>query len=286
MPIVTTSARKRPGRHSSLVTRHSSLAIAALAAIAIAVVLVALHFLREGPASSGPEPPKVSDTTAKPASRPAGTPATAAPAAATGGAASGRAEPERGEAPHLPAANRQTVQPSNSQTNSPLDEAEQERKKWEAERRLRHGTEQLLAMIISTDATGVPPLPVSEEAEESLRRDLLVAITNDISIFEDEDERTQEVKERVAEAKRQLADILQKGGSVVAAIREYEAYVNEGAKVRSEVLAKVAPEVEAISNDAEAVEYVESVNEALKKEDIPPIKLEEVGFEVEEPSGE
>ncbi len=52
------------------------------------------------------------------------------------------------------------------------------------------------------------------------------------------------------------------------------------------VLAKVAPEVEAISNDAEAVEYVESVNEALKKEDIPPIKLEEVGFEVEELSGE
>jgi hypothetical protein len=226
----------------------------------------------------------VSDTTVKHAST-AKSPAAAAPSAATGGEASGRAEPERGEAPHLPAANRQTVQPSNSQTNSPLDEAEQERKKWEAERRLRHGTEQLLAMIISADATGVPPLPVSEEAEESLRRDLIVAITNDISIFEDEDERTQEVKERVAEAKRQLADILQKGGSVVAAIREYEAYVNEGAKVRSEVLAKVAPEVEAISNDAEAVEYVESVNEALKKEDIPPIKLEEVGFEVEELSG-
>ena len=28
-----------------------------------------------------------------------------------------------------------------------------------------------------------------------------------------------------------------------------------------------------------------SVNEALKKKDIPPIKLEEVGFEVEEPQG-
>ena len=137
-------------------------------------------------------------------------------------------------------------------------------------------------MIISTDTTGVPPLPVSPEAEEALRRDLLAAITNDIVIFDDEDARTQEVKERVADAKRQLADILQQGGSVVAAIREYEAYVNEGVKVRSEVLEKIVPVVDSITNDAEAVEYVESVNEALKKEDIPPIKLEEVGFEVEE----
>ena len=86
------------------------------------------------------------------------------------------------------------------------------------------------------------------------------------------------MKERVADAKRQLADILKSGGSVVETIREYEAHVNEGARLRAEVLAKVAPEVDAITNDAEAVEYVESVNEALKKENIPPLHLEEVGF--------
>ena len=40
----------------------------------------------------------------------------------------------------------------------------------------------------------------------------------------------------MADAKRQLADILKAGGSVVEAIREYEAHVNEGAKLRSEVL--------------------------------------------------
>ncbi len=91
--------------------------------------------------------------------------------------------------------------------------------------------------------------------------------------------RTQEVKERVADAKRQLAEILEKGGSVVEAIKEYEAYVNEGAKLRSEVIEKITPEVDAIEDDAKALEYVESVNEALKKEDIPPIKPEEVGFE-------
>ena len=55
--------------------------------------------------------------------------------------------------------------------------------------------------------------------------------------------------------------------------------------MRAEVLEKVQPAVDAITNDAEAVEYVESVNEALKKEDIPPLHLDEVGFEVEEPQG-
>ena len=159
------------------------------------------------------------------------------------------------------------------------DQAAIEKKQREEARRLKHHTEQLLGMIISTREMGVPPVPISEEDEESLRRDLLAAITNDIVIYDDEDSRTQEVKERVADAKRQLAEILQKGGSVVEAIKEYEAYVNEGAKVRSEVLAKVAPEVDAIEDDVKALEYVESVNEALKKEDIPPIKPEDVGFE-------
>ena len=133
-------------------------------------------------------------------------------------------------------------------------------------------------MIISTDETGVPPLPLSPEDEESLRRDLLAAITNNIVIFDDEDTRTQEVKERVADAKRQLAEILQNGGSVVEAIKEYEAYVNEGAKLRAEIITKIGPDVDAIEDDAKALEYVESVNEALRKEDIPPIRPEEFGF--------
>ena len=62
--------------------------------------------------------------------------------------------------------------------------------------------------------------------------------------------------------------------------------MNEGARLRSETIGKITPVVDSITNDAEAVEYVESVNEALKKEDIPPIKLEEVGFEVEEPQAQ
>jgi hypothetical protein len=150
---------------------------------------------------------------------------------------------------------------------------------------LQHGTERLLAMVISSSETGVPPLPISEGDEESLRRDLLAAITNNIVIFEDENGTTQEIKETVAAAKAQLAEILKSGGNVVEAIKEYEAHVNEGAKLRAEVLEKIRPQVDAIEDDAKALEYVESVNEALKKEDIPPIHLDEVGFDTRKRGG-
>ena len=273
--IVTTSSNRRP-------RRPFPLRPVAVGVVVLVAALAAISFFRHSGKVSvtKPETPQTkSETIAEPVT------GTKGEEPAKAGA--GDARPDSEEAQEVVKAETAVGSSTAEDKAEPekADDAAGGQKQNEESRRLKHHTEQLLGMIISTREMGVPPVPISEEDEESLRRDLLVAITNDISIFEDEDERTQEVKERVAEAKRQLADILQKGGSVVAAIREYEAYVNEGAKVRSEVLAKVAPEVEAISNDTEAVEYVESVNEALKKEDIPPIKLEEVGFEVEEPQG-
>ena len=270
MPIVTTSSRKRPrrgapGKHAQPVPAVAILVIAALVA----------YFLLRNPA---PSEPRDSGT---PPSRSASTGPRIPPVENLA-----PYEPRDGGTPSpqpvpvtLPNSDRRDAAavPSAAPTNATETAASAEA--LTPGRRLRHGSEQLLAMIISTDETGVPPLPISPEDEESLRRDLLAAITNDIVIFDDEDAKTQDVKERVADAKRQLADILQKGGSVVEAIREYEAHVNEGAKLRSEVIAKIAPEVDAIEDDAKALEYVESVNEALKKEDIPPIKPEEVGFE-------
>ena len=272
MPIVITSSRRRPRRGAP---GKRALTVAAAAVLAIAAG-VAWFLLRGKPGemqnaqgtmqSGGRDGARPSRDNAERIMRIGGRD-DARPTRATmqnGGALGESAPPEAaGTEP------------------GPPEQAKEETKKQESEpgRRLRHGSEQLLAMIISTDETGVPPLPISPEDEESLRRDLLAAITNDIVIFDDEDAKTQDVKERVADAKRQLADILQKGGSVVEAIREYEAHVNEGAKLRSEVIAKIAPEVDAIEDDAKALEYVESVNEALKKEDIPPIKPEEVGFE-------
>lgn len=164
---------------------------------------------------------------------------------------------------------------SNAEETESLDEVAYMRK----EGRLKHRTEQLLGMIISGGETGVPPLPISEDDEEILRADLLNAITNDIVIFDAEDHVTQEVKEKVAKAKLQLKEILEGGGSVVAAIKEFEAFVNEGARLRDEVIEQISPEVDAIADDAEAIKYVETVNEALSKEEIPSIHLNEVGFE-------
>ena len=277
MSVVTTS-RRRPPRRVPLP------AVLVLAAVLLAVL--ALCLLREGRASSRPQVGRAlrasrSEGPASSGPQEGPSPVPDAPAPSREGPASSGPQEEVSSVAPAPVADPSTLEPINLSTNS----AEAPSPDRRPGARLRHGSEQLLAMIISTDETGVPPLPLSPEDEETLRRDLLAAITNDIVIYDDEDARTQEVKERVADAKRQLADILKAGGSVVEAIREYEAHVNEGARLRAEVLAKVAPEVDAITNDAEAVEYVESVNEALKKEDIPPIKLEEVGFEVEEPQG-
>ncbi len=266
MPIVTTSSHRRRGAHP----KNAALPITIVAILAIAAG-VAYFLLREKPgempnggAPGGSAPPAGRDG-----------PAPKEQVAQDNGGVSGESEAGR----DVPVPQEVVAQDSVAGTEPEQTKEKPKKPAIELGRRLRHGSEQLLAMIISTEETGVPPLPISPEDEESLRRDLLAAITNDIVIFDDEDAKTQDVKERVADAKRQLADILKKGGSVVEAIREYEAYVNEGAKVRSEVLEKVAPEVEAIEDDAKAVEYVESVNEALKKEGVPPIKLEEVGFE-------
>ena len=273
MPIVTTSARKRPG-HSSLVTRHSSLAIAALAAIAIAV-LVALHFLREGPASSGPEPPKVSDTTAKPAPRPAGSPAAAAPSAATGGAASGRAESSAGEPPAPPEeANSSTLQPFNSSTPASAED-EPASPDPPPPKHFRHPSEQLLAMMLSTPPDiQMPPLPHLDPDDARLNADALAAATNDLVIYETDGKELESLKESVANVKFQLADVVAKGGNVAEALNEFRDHQNEGVEIRNETIKAI----NSIEDDQAAAETFKKANEELVKEDIVPIRPEEVGF--------
>ena len=284
MPIVTTSARKRPHRHSSLVTRHSSLAIAALAAIAIAV-LVALHCLRKGPASSGPEPPKVSDTTAKTAS-PAGSPAAAAPSAATGGAASGRAESSAGEPPASTGeANRQTVQPSNRPTTvSAEDEpASPDSPPPKPPKHFRHPSEQLLAMMLSTPPDiQMPPLPHLDPDDERLNADALTAATNDLVIYETDGKELESLKESVAGVKFQLADVVAKGGNVAEALNEFRNHQNEGVEIRNETIKAI----NSIEDDQAAAETFKKANEELVKEDIVPIRPEEVGFVSAEDGGD
>ena len=293
-PIVTTSTRKRPRGHLPLPTLRLALVLAALVVLVVAVCL-----LRNGRVPSHPsaQVPKTYDRGTSEARKPSKPPAKSSDKVVSfADQVEPRDDPSRGQ-PVTEAISSElsASQPSESSTTATVAVAEAPQP-----RHFRGQAEHLLSMVMSVKpGTEIPPVPlpsITDESteeevanavalEEALRRDLAVAVTNDIVIYDTDSEKLAETKEAVADTKFQLAEIVKNGGSVTDAIREYTEHVNEGARLRSETIEKITPVVDSITNDAEAVEYVESVNEALKKEDIPPIKLEEVGFEVEEPQG-
>ncbi len=147
-------------------------------------------------------------------------------------------------------------------------------------------SESVLAMLVmgNEGKTENPPLPdlidtnaTPEEIEaQQLKwnQDAINALTNAIVIYEDEDNLTQEQKEKIADLKNQLARIAKEGGSVADALKEFREYMNEGVGLRRQVIAETAK----IEDDKEALDYVNKANEELKKEDITPVDLEEVGF--------
>ncbi len=154
----------------------------------------------------------------------------------------------------------------------------------------RHQAEQLLSMIVSGSdgTTEMPPIPLPQtyanptndeqiaqnEAAEMLAEDLFNSMTNLIVIYEDESLKMQTHKEIVADMKIQLSKIVKGGGNVADALREYVHSVNEGVYIRKEIIA----EIDKIEDDEEALAYIEEINSALLKEDIPAITLEDAGF--------
>lgn len=138
-----------------------------------------------------------------------------------------------------------------------------------------HATEQLLAMALSSmNDAGMAPLPDLSAAEPSLLEDLANAITNAITIYDDEDERTQDVKENVAAMKEQLVQVVEAGGSVSGALKEFEEHVNAGAELRRAVRRKTR-EIAASNGVEAAFEYLDAANEALKEQDLNPVADEE-----------
>ena len=268
MPIVTTSSRKRPRGHSSPLTLRASLAIAAVVLAAIVAYLGARTArLRKEP------PPMVSDTAVKHAS--AKGPDAAAPSAATGGAASIRAEPERGEPPHLPEAAPSTLQPFNSSTTASANAKEPDPPPPKPPKHFRHPSEQLLAMMLSTPPdVAMPPLPHLDPDDARLNADALAAATNDLVIYEDDGKELESLKENVAGVKFQLAEVVAKGGNVADALNEFRDHQNEGVEIRNETIKAI----NSIEDDQAAAETFKKANEELEKEDILPIRPEEVGF--------
>ena len=279
-PIIT-SSRRRKGKNSP---HHVLTVISAL----VLCLLVSLYLTLRRKASG-------IDTSFVAAD---GTAATTEVAAPTGTSTTMVATPTTTSQTAQPIAEATLATSAQSASiEQPVANTETETEVKEAVKRPQHfrgEAEQLLAMAMSVElGTQIPPLPLptisadstdeeieaAVEMDNRLKRDLAAAMTNDIVVYDTDDAKMVETKEAVAEAKAQLAEILKSGGSITDAIKEYEAHINEGAKIRSEVLVKITPEVDAIEDDEKALEYVEAVNEALKKEDIPPIKPEEVGFE-------
>ena len=133
-------------------------------------------------------------------------------------------------------------------------------------------TEQLLTMILSCgDTMAPPPLPITDDG--TLERHLAMSLTNAIVIYDTDDERTVALKENVAQAKLQLKEVMDSGGSVAEALREYLAYVGENHQLRERVVAEYSRLKREVSPEA-AEEYLAAANAELEAEGITPVTVQ------------
>ncbi len=132
--------------------------------------------------------------------------------------------------------------------------------------------EQILGMMVSAGTNKrMPPLPPMR-SEESMLKDFMVAVTNDIVIFEDDDEHTVKFKEQVADFKNQLLGIVEQGGSITNALKEYERWINESQAIRRDVTAEYK-RLKAEASQEEADAYLAVANKELEAEGIPTVNL-------------
>lgn len=252
MPIVTTSSRRRPRKRPTL----------SIAATAFVVAAAVAYFLLRpsAPVAHIPPPPGEVPASSGPHNAPAA-PSTSPPS------------PPSAEMPDAPS----LLQPLNLSTNAAGEVAVPAPTNSPGRPPKRFGkpkgaprvnmVEQVLYMALSDDDTGggMPPLPIDDNA--SLTNAFLASLTNSIVIYDTDDERTVALKERVADVKNQLRQIYEQGGSIYDALMEYQNYVNEGAKIRREVILNYRRlQSEASPEEAEA--YRVEANKALEKEGI------------------
>jgi len=114
----------------------------------------------------------------------------------------------------------------------------------------------------------IPPLPISK----NLDADFVNSLTNTIVIYDDDDERTANIKENVAGAKNQILDMIKQGRSVSDVLKEYQDTVNEHASLRSEAQIELR-NLSETSSPEEAKAYLDKVNKALKSLGLEPVSL-------------
>lgn len=167
------------------------------------------------------------------------------------------------------------AEPSNLQSGNQTNQYHKER----PPKHFPRPTEQLLAMMLSTPpTTEMAPLPGLSPDDAKLNADAILALTNDLVIYETDDEELVTLKETVAELKRQLAEAVKNGANVADVLNEFRNWQNEGVKVRNDTIKAI----NSIEDDQAAAETFKKANEELVKEDIPKITPEEVGFEEEQ----
>ena len=272
-PIVTTSSRSKTGKQTSPLSSRPFLIVVAVAVIAVVSVL----FLRNGRPNTQPRSPEVPDTTAKPSNY-TERPDVAAPSGTTPEESADETL-EADDTSDEPKGDGQANERTDGQT-TPANE-ETEPPSPPQPKHFNGVAEQLIALAMSADEeAGMPPLPIPPEKQVSVS--FLIAITNDIVIYEDDPPKLVELKERVADAKNQIKTILDNGGTVTDALKEYQNYVNEGNKIRNEVMAEYQ-RLRSEASEKEAEEYLAMANKELEAEGIKRIKgLEERRREREE----
>ncbi len=261
MPIVTTSSRRRPRSHLSLIIR-SFLAIAVLTAIAVAVL-----FLRNRKAEAQKaevEPPA-------PAARPVAKEPSAAPVEPPPPPVTKPPAPKELELPPTNIVSRTVVTNRSGAVIEKLVLADgTTMSKVEPPKPVfENAAEQVIALAISTPpGASMPPLPDLTGLEE----DFAKSLERPIVITEDDSEEVQKLKERVAETKAYLAEEVKKGGNIIDILREHQ---EEMGRIEAEQLAAVR-EMQAIKaeeGDEAAAEDVKRKNGEFRKDGIPELPV-------------
>ena len=269
MPIVTTSLRRRPRKNQAI----------PIVIVAIAIIAVVAYILLRSPISTPSTPVAentnafaVTSSTVSQDVRPKQEvtideqPAISQPSAVLA---------DQSSTHNLQLSEQLPAEPSNHQSGNQTNQHHKER----PPKHFPRPTEQLLAMMLSTPpTTEMAPLPGLSPDDAKLNADAILALTNDLVIYETDDEELVTLKETVAELKRQLADAVKNGGNVADVLNEFRNWQNEGVKVRNDTIKAI----NSIEDDQAAAETFKKANEELVKEDIPKITPEEVGFEEEQ----
>lgn len=135
--------------------------------------------------------------------------------------------------------------------------------------------EQIIAMMVSaSDKTGMPPLPPMG-SEEKIMKAFAFAITNDIVVYDDDDEKTVAFKEQVALFKNEIAEIVKNGGSITNVVAEYTSWVNQKKEMRKDVILEYRRLSKEVSKESADLFLIEA-NKDLEAEGVEPVNFNRI----------